>query len=113
MGIQKWCFATSVLTLGCCGVAGAQAVNGGAEINGADQPQMAEVLVTAERRHTDAQHTPISATILSGSELSNLGVSNVDSLQFATPGATIDNFGQGIDFNIRGVGKSVNDSQTT
>jgi len=72
-----------------------------------------EVVVTAERRHTDAQHTPIAATVLTGSDLSDMGVVNVDALQFATPGAAVDNFGQGIDFNIRGVGKGEHNSQTT
>ncbi len=37
----------------------------------------------------------------------------VDPLQFATPGAVVDNFGQGNDFNIRGVGKGEHNSQTT
>jgi iron complex outermembrane recepter protein len=72
-----------------------------------------EVVVTAERRHTDAQHTAISATILSGTDLADMGVIAVDALQFITPGATIDNFGQGIDFNIRGIGKAEHNSQTT
>lgn len=110
MKIQGY-WATLPLLLGCSGIAGAQAVTG-SQASPGDQ-QMAEVVVTAERRHTDAQHTPISATVLSGSELASFGVTNVDSLQFATPGATIDNFGQGIDFNIRGVGKAEHNSQTT
>jgi iron complex outermembrane receptor protein len=74
---------------------------------------LTELVVTAERRHTDLQTTPISATVLSGADLSNLGIVSVDQLQFATPGATIDNFGQGIDFNIRGIGKGEHNSQTT
>ena len=72
-----------------------------------------EVVVTAERRHTDLQQTPISATVLSGSDLANAGVTSIDQLQFATPGAVIDNFGQGNDFNIRGVGKAEHNTQTT
>jgi iron complex outermembrane receptor protein len=74
---------------------------------------LTEVVVTAERRHTDLQTTPISATVISGSDLANLGVVSVDQLQFATPGATVNNFGQGNDFNIRGVGKGEHNSQTT
>ena len=35
------------------------------------------------------------------------------SLQFISPAATINNFGQGIDFNIRGIGKAEHNSQTT
>ncbi|HEY2683410.1 MAG TPA: TonB-dependent receptor [Steroidobacteraceae bacterium] len=112
MKIEQWCLATSVMTLACCTAADAQAVGGGTDASSGEQ-QLSEVVVTAERRHTDAQHTPISATVLSGNQLSELGVTTVDSLQFATPGATIDNFGQGIDFNIRGIGKAEHNSQTT
>jgi iron complex outermembrane recepter protein len=97
-----------------CGTAAAQTVasapdsssNSGAFV-------LQEVVVTAERRHTDLQQTPISATVLSGSDLASAGVTSIDQLQFATPGAVIDNFGQGNDFNIRGVGKAEHNTQTT
>jgi iron complex outermembrane receptor protein len=74
---------------------------------------LTEVVVTAERRKTDPQVTPISATVLSGAELAAAGVTTIDTLQFATPGATVNNFGQGNDFNIRGIGKGEHNSQTT
>jgi iron complex outermembrane recepter protein len=97
-----------MVTLGCSATAGAQT----APASGPEQT-LTEVVVTAERRHTDLQNTPISATVMSGGDLANLGVTGIDQLQFATPGATIDNFGQGIDFNIRGIGKGEHNSQTT
>jgi iron complex outermembrane receptor protein len=116
MRIRKYWLGVGFLTLDWCGTAAAQSVSsatpdGGTGASGAVVLQ--EVVVTAERRHTDAQHSPVSATILSGGDLADMGVVNVDSLQFATPGATIDNFGQGIDFNIRGIGKAEHNSQTT
>ena len=37
----------------------------------------------------------------------------VDQLQFISPSATVNNFGQGIDFNIRGIGKAEHNTQTT
>src|SRR4051794_24423317 len=64
--------------------------------------QVAEVIVTAERRTTNLQQTAVAATVLSGVDLAASGIVTVDQLQFATPGATVNNFGQGIDFNIRG-----------
>jgi iron complex outermembrane receptor protein len=73
---------------------------------------LSEVVVTAERRHTDLQQTPIAATVLSGADLSSMGVVTVDQLMFATPGATVNNFGQGTDFDIRGIGKGEHNSQT-
>ena len=50
---------------------------------------------------------------MTGEELANSGVNAVDQLQFISPGATVNNFGQGIDFNIRGIGKAEHNTQTT
>ena len=68
--------------------------------------------VTAERRSEDVMRTPISADVLSGADLQSKGVLKVDDLQFVSPAVTINNFGQGIDFNIRGIGKGEHNSQT-
>ena len=78
-----------------------------------DKQEFEEVVVTAERRHTDLQKTAISASVLSGEDLSNAGVLSVDQLQFISPAAVVNNFGQGIDFNIRGIGKAEHNTQTT
>src|SRR3954463_2963112 len=74
---------------------------------------LGEIVITAERRRTDLQKTPIAATVLTGDKISDSGVTVVDSLQFVTPSAVVNNFGQGIDFNIRGIGKAEHNSQTT
>ena len=118
MTIRDYRLSASLLALGWYGTSAAQSVTSAppqASATDSAQPGVVlqEVVVTAERRHTDAQHTPIAATVLSGSDLTDAGVVNVDSLQFAAPGATVNNFGQGIDFNIRGVGKGEHNSQTT
>ncbi len=75
--------------------------------------ELSEIVVTAERRHTDLQKTPIAATVKTGDDLANAGVTVVDQLQFISPSAVVNNFGQGIDFNIRGIGKAEHNSQTT
>lgn len=72
-----------------------------------------EIIVTAERRRTNLQTTPIAATVMTGETLASSGVTTVDQLQFISPGATVNNFGQGIDFNIRGIGKAEHNTQTT
>jgi iron complex outermembrane recepter protein len=101
--------STSVFALVCCGVlptmaaAAADSSNGGVET----------VVVTAERRPENLKTTAISATVLTGDDLQNKGVVTVDQLQFVAPNVTIDNFGQGSDFNIRGIGKAEHNSQTT
>jgi iron complex outermembrane receptor protein len=74
---------------------------------------MGELVVTAERRPENLQTTAIAATVISGATLQNKGVLQVDQLQFIAPSVVIDNFGQGIDFNIRGIGKAEHNSQTT
>ena len=63
-----------------------------------------EVVVTARRRTENLQTTPLSGSVLTGTDLANKGVANVDALQFATPSIVVNNFGQGIDFNVRGIG---------
>ena len=107
---QEYWWGPSLLALGWYGTSAAQSVSstasGGNSSDTVSSPVVLEqVVVTAERRRTDAQRTPFAATVLSGNDLTKMGVITVDSLQFATPGATIDNVGQGIEFNIRGVGK--------
>jgi iron complex outermembrane receptor protein len=72
-----------------------------------------EIVVTAERRRTDLQKTPIAVTVMTGERVANSGVTMVDQLQFISPSATVNNFGQGIDFNIRGIGKAEHNTQTT
>src|SRR5690606_29413542 len=51
--------------------------------------------------------------VLSGADLENKGVVNVDALQFAMPSIVVNNFGQGNEFNIRGIGKAEHNTQTT
>jgi iron complex outermembrane receptor protein len=72
-----------------------------------------EVVVTAQRRTERLQTTPITASVLSGSDLANQSIVNVDALQFAMPSVTVNNFGQGLEFNIRGIGKAEHNTQTT
>jgi len=74
---------------------------------------VADVVVTAERRTVNLQRTALPATVLSGQQLAAKGVTVVDQLQFIAPDVTIDNFGQGVDFDIRGIGKGEHNSQTT
>lgn len=72
-----------------------------------------EIVVTATRRSENLMTSAISATVLSGTDLENKGVVNVDALQFAMPSIVVNNFGQGNDFNIRGIGKAEHNTQTT
>ncbi|BFT32171.1 TonB-dependent receptor [Alteromonas sp. D210916BOD_24] len=85
-----------------------------AQTSANDEKNELEVIeIKAERRVVNLQKSPLAASVLSGDELKDRGVNAVDQLQFVTPSATVNNFGQGIDFNIRGVGKAEHNTQTT
>jgi iron complex outermembrane receptor protein len=72
-----------------------------------------EIVVTAQRRSENLMRTPVAASVISGTELTNKGVGAVDALQFAAPSIVVNNFGQGNDFNVRGIGKAEHNTQTT
>lgn len=108
MGRSIWISTSSAVALLWCGAAHAQQAD-------PVPPQTAastldEVVVTAERRTTNLQETPIAASVFSGEQLQNKGVTNIESLQFAAPSVTVQNSGQGNSFNIRGIGKTENSS---
>jgi iron complex outermembrane recepter protein len=73
---------------------------------------VAEVVVTGERRTTNLQTTPIAATVLNQEQLLKNGIVTVDQLQFVSPSLAVDNFGQGDNIDIRGIGKGEHNSQT-
>jgi iron complex outermembrane receptor protein len=73
----------------------------------------AEIVVTARRRTENLMKTAISGTVMTGNDLAEKGVVTVDSLQFAMPSVVVNNFGQGNDFNVRGIGKGEHNTQTT
>ena len=106
MRINALWLSASVLTLGWCGAAAAQTAPD-QSATASDATQSAEeIVVTAERRTENLQTAPLAATVLTGDDLAERGVTTVDGLQFISPAATVNNFGQGIDFNIRGIGKA-------
>ena len=71
-----------------------------------------EVIVTAMKRGENIQSVPASVTALSGADLANRGVSNIEQLSLAVPNL---NFGvhDGATFiTIRGVGSTINSGVT-
>ncbi len=104
----------SALAFGWCGTAAAQTApapqdNSSSTVSGDSD----EIVITAQRRTEDLMKTPVSASVLTGNQLENKGVVNVDALQFAMPSVVVNNFGQGNDFNVRGIGKAEHNTQTT
>jgi iron complex outermembrane receptor protein len=72
----------------------------------ADTEGVETVVVTAERRATDLQKTAIAATVLSGEDLKARNINTVDQLQFTTPSLTVQDSGENVLINMRGIGKN-------
>ncbi|HEV7159322.1 MAG TPA: TonB-dependent receptor [Caulobacteraceae bacterium] len=106
MRFRAWLVGASVLASGWAGVAAAQS----APASGVTTVR--EVIITAERRAVALQKAPIAATVLTGKDLIQKHITTVDQLQFVTPSLTVNNFGQGNNVDIRGIGKGEHNTQT-
>jgi iron complex outermembrane receptor protein len=78
----------------------------------ADTGAIQSVVVTAERRVQPLQKSSLSATVLTGEDLLKAGVDVVDQLQYVTPSTAANNYGQGVNITIRGIGKAETNTQT-
>lgn len=68
--------------------------------------QLQEVVVTAERRATNIQTTPISVSALSGDQLKSQQVTDVSDLQKTIPNMQVLDAGTYESINIRGIGNT-------
>src|SRR3989344_3369801 len=105
MGRKLW-LTTSAAVLLWAGAAQAQDATTQQTDDQQKATEVGEVVVTAERRTTNLQETAVAATVLSGDSLDDRGVFSLEQLQFVAPSTTVQNFGQGNYFNVRGIGKS-------
>tara|TARA_R110002096_G_scaffold377632_3_gene571471 strand:- start:5122 stop:7239 length:2118 start_codon:yes stop_codon:yes gene_type:complete len=64
-----------------------------------------EIIITAEKRETNIQSTPLSVTALTGDMMEKIGVRTIEDFQFFVPGITVTNDSMAI-VNIRGIGTS-------
>jgi iron complex outermembrane recepter protein len=123
LSLRRALFAASALFLG-VGYAvqssaqsaqAADAGNAGAQSSASQQPALAEVIVTAQRRSQNIQDVPIVVTALSGPQLTGRGITSTEDLAAASPGVSITEYGQSPTFtsiSIRGIGPlDLNDDQ--
>ena len=108
----KLSLSVSVLALVCCSAAHAQTTPPSSGSSATSNNQIEEVVVTAERRTENLMAAPVTASVISGEELQNRDVFNVNQLQFIAPNLTVNSLGQGDDFDIRGIGKGEHNTQT-
>lgn len=104
---------STAVASGWSGTAAAQTAPQSSETDATNAGDDGDIIVTATRRRENLMTSPLSASVLSGDQLDNRGVANVDALQFAMPSIVVNNFGQGNDFNVRGIGKAEHNTQTT
>ena len=70
----------------------------------APQEQLATVLITATKRETTAQDTPISLTAVTGEELASRGITDLQTLARSVPGLAVRDAGPGqSEYEMRGV----------
>lgn len=75
--------------------------------------QLQEVIVTAERRETDIQRTPISLTAVSGSEIQDRGLVDLNDLTQSVPGVSMHTSGPGqTEYEMRGMASTGGNSPT-
>jgi iron complex outermembrane receptor protein len=79
----------------------------------ADSSQLEEVVVTAEKRESTVQTTPISLTAVSGADIQDRGLTDLSSLLQSVPGVSLRTSGPGMsEFEMRGVASTGGNSPT-
>ena len=66
--------------------------------------ELAEIVVTAQRRAERLQDVPLSVTAITGEDIAARGVTSLEDLQYSVPGLSIDNVQPGTDYvQVRGI----------
>jgi iron complex outermembrane receptor protein len=112
MRLNALVLSASTLALSWCGAAAAQTTGAATTTTANGGTTLSEVVITADRRTTALQKTAIAAKVITGNDLIARNVVTVDQLQFISPSLTVNNFGQGNNVDIRGIGKGEHNSQT-
>jgi len=91
--------------------AGAQTA--GPSSDASSQPELQEIIVTAEKRSSTVQDTPISITALSGDQLQQQGITGVTGIVQSVPGLSMRTAGPGqTELEMRGLSSSGGASPT-
>lgn len=78
-----------------------------------DGSKLEEIVVTAEKRESTVQTTPISLTAVSGADIQNRGLSDLGNLVQSVPGVSLRTSGPGMsEFEMRGVSSTGGNSPT-
>jgi iron complex outermembrane recepter protein len=78
-----------------------------------DSGQLEEIIVTAEKRESTVQTTPISLTAVSGQDIQDRGLTDLGNLVQSVPGVSIRSSGPGMtEFEMRVVASTGGNSPT-
>jgi len=109
------CRGAAIIAVGAAAapVLGQQVAAAGAESKGPSD-QLEEVVVTAQKRASTVDKTPISITAVTGEDLQNRGVTGFAALAATTPGISFKSNGPGgqTEFEMRGMTSSGGNSPT-
>ncbi len=98
------CGKVILAALFCVGVIYAPLGNAAEKAAGTSDTSLAEIVVTAEKRESTVQATPISITAVTGDQLLTQGTQTVEQLVGATPGVSMRTAGPGqTEYEMRGL----------
>jgi iron complex outermembrane receptor protein len=98
-GKFAWVSAAAAILVGATAVGFAE--------EAADEGQLEEVIVTAQKRTEDVQKTAISIATVSGEEMAAQGKTSLDAALSSVPAVQVQGLAQGAQVFIRGVGSSI------
>jgi iron complex outermembrane recepter protein len=82
-------------------------------VSTATSQQLQEIVVTAEKRESTVQNTPISLTAVSGSDIQERGLVDLEELALSIPGVSMRTSGPGqTEFEMRGIASTGGNSPT-
>jgi iron complex outermembrane recepter protein len=100
-------------TVGLCFLNGIAAQLASAQQAHSDPNQLEEIVVTAEKRESTVQNTPISLTAVSGADIQARGLTDLATLAQSVPGVSLRTSGPGMaEFEMRGVASTGGNSPT-
>lgn len=87
----------AITTVSSMSAVNAQSANG-------EELKLEEIIVTAERRVADVQKTPMNVTVVSGDDIQQQGLNNMQQILSNLPGVTVQGQVRGFNPSIRGLG---------
>jgi len=94
-------------TLLMCGAGLSAQAAGEPAASGESATTLEEVIVTAEKRETGLQHTPVSVGVISGADIETQGITQLDDALKNMVGVVVAREARGLSPTIRGVGPTV------